>query len=119
MLLSPRSQKQLADGLGDRYQNNLRCVPTIASQIAALNSGGTTTNATGVGISSTNSSGIAAALALGKGADVVVLALGIDKTIEHEGADRASIALPGLQESFALQVLALGKPTVLVLTNGG
>ena len=62
---------------------------------------------------------IAAALALGKDADVVVLALGIDKTIEHEGADRASIALPGLQESFALQVLALGKPTVLVLTNGG
>ena len=109
----------LADGLGDHYQNNLRCVPTIASQIAALNVGGETTNATGVGISSTNSSGIAAALALGKAADVVVLALGIDKTIEHEGADRRDLALPGLQESFALQVLALGKPTVLVLTNGG
>ena len=45
--------------------------------------------------------------------------IGIDKTIEHEGVDRRDLALPGLQESFALQVLALGKPTVLVLTNGG
>lgn len=44
---------------------------------------------------------------------------GIDKSVEHEGVDRRSIGLPGLQEAFALQVLALGKPTVLVLTNGG
>ena len=29
------------------------------------------------------------------------------------------IRLPGLQEEFALQVLTLGKPVVLVMTNGG
>jgi hypothetical protein len=41
----------------------------------------------------------------------VVLALGIDKSIEHEGIDRVDTSLPGLQESFALQVLiALGCP---------
>jgi hypothetical protein len=45
--------------------------------------------------------------------------LGIDKTIEHEGIDRTEITLPGLQTSFAKQVLAHGKPTVLVLCNGG
>ena len=28
-------------------------------------------------------------------------------------------ALPGLQESFAQQVLGLGKPVILVLVNGG
>ena len=44
---------------------------------------------------------------------------GIDKSVKHKGVDRRSIGLPGLQEAFALQVLALGKPTVLVLTNGG
>lgn len=31
-------------GLHDIYQNNLHCVPTIASQINALNKGGVTTN---------------------------------------------------------------------------
>ena len=97
-------------------------------------------------MTSTNSSGIEAALELAKMADVIVLALGIDKTVEHEGVDRKSIELPGLQvhtlpnsrsparthshgliayrifgwqASFAKAVFALGKPTVLVLTNGG
>lgn len=45
--------------------------------------------------------------------------LGNDKSIEHEGHDRSDTGLPGLQSSFAQQVLALNKTTVLVLTNGG
>ena len=45
--------------------------------------------------------------------------LGIDKSIEREGTDRSDTALPALQEKFAHQILALNKPTVLVLTNGG
>eukprot|EP01043_Picozoa_sp_COSAG02_P001070 COSAG02_NODE_22_length_53020_cov_16.223125_7_plen_341_part_00 len=131
-------------GLHDRYQNNLDCVPTIASQLRVLNKGGLTSNATGVGIKSMNASGIPHALRLVRAADVVVLALGIDKSIEHEGIDRPDIEvrcspvtllvashtfsnllntrhnqLPGLQEQFAKAVLALHKPTVLVLTNGG
>ena len=106
-------------GTTDRYQSNLRCVPTIAQAVRELNAHGVTTNATGVGITGTNTSGIAAALALAKAADVVVLAMGIDKSVEREGIDRHDLRLPGLQESFALQVLALGKPTCLVLTNGG
>jgi len=52
-------------------------------------------------------------------ADVVVMVLGIDFTIEHEGIDRSSITLPGQQESFATKVLAIGKPTILILVNGG
>jgi len=52
-------------------------------------------------------------------ADVVVLALGIDKSIEHEGLDRTNITLPGLQSQFAMEIYKLNKPTVLVLTNGG
>lgn len=48
-----------------------------------------------------------------------MLVLGIDKSIEREGTDRIDTALPALQETFAHQILALNKPTVLVLTNGG
>lgn len=90
-------------------------IPTIASQLAAVNAGGTTTVAQGVSVSGANSTGIAAALAMVEAADVVVLAIGYDHTMEHEGMDAAGISLPGLQESFALQVLAKKKPTVLVL----
>ena len=38
---------------------------------------------------------------------------------EHEGIDRTNITLPGLQEKFALAVFDIGKPTVIVLVNGG
>jgi hypothetical protein len=97
------------------------CVPTIAAAVAAANVGGTTTNATGVSIKGSASDPITMikALAVARAADVVVLALGIDKTVEHEGVDRADIKLPGMQAAFAEAVYKLGKPVVLVLTNGG
>jgi hypothetical protein len=60
-----------------------------------------------------------AALALAVAADVVVLALGTDRSVEYEGKDRAALTLPGQQEAFAQQVIATGKPVVLLLTNGG
>jgi hypothetical protein len=69
--------------------------------------------------SSTAAGGIASALQIAKAADAVVLVLGIDKSVEREGTDRIDTALPPLQEGFAHQILALNKPTVLVLTNGG
>ena len=45
------------------------------------------------------------------------MVLGIDRTVEHEGVDRSNTTLPGLQESFALQVIAraAGKPVILIL----
>lgn len=95
------------------------CIPTIAEAVAAVNRGGRTTSAKGVDVDSKDASGIAAALALARAADVVVLVLGIDKTIEHEGVDRTDTALPGLQEAFAQQVFAANKRVVLVLVNGG
>jgi beta-glucosidase len=52
-------------------------------------------------------------------ADIVVLAVGLDTTIETEALDRVNITLPGLQEPFALKVLAAGKPTVLLVVSGG
>lgn len=41
--------------------------------------------------------------------------LGIDHNVEHEGVDVENTTLPGLQESFALQVMSKAKKTVLIL----
>lgn len=51
--------------------------------------------------------------------DVVILALGLDGTLEGEGSDRMNISLPGQQEELALAVIATGKPVVVLLFNGG
>jgi hypothetical protein len=54
-----------------------------------------------------------------KAADQLVVMLGISSNIETEGHDRTNTTLPGVQEELALQLLALNKPTVVVLLNGG
>jgi len=105
----------------DERANNktFDCIPTIAEGIRAANKNGKTVNLIGVDINSARSDGIQAALAASQAADAVILVLGIDHSIEYEGADRKDINLPGLQESFALKILALNKPTLLILVNGG
>ena len=95
------------------------CITTLAQGINATNSNGITYAAKGVDINSNDTSGIDLALTMVNSSDYVILTLGIDKTIEREEVDRIDTALPGLQESFANMVLAVGKPTVLVLVNGG
>jgi hypothetical protein len=94
---------------GTHHHADPVCVPTIFGSIAAANKGGTTTNATGVSMSGSASDPITMlqALAVAKAADVVVLALGIDKTVEHEGVDRKDIALPGMQTEFAKAVCVI------------
>ena len=54
-------------------------------------------------------------------ADVIVLAIGTDTiNVEHEGTDRNDVGLPpGLQQNLTAQVLASGKPVILVVCNGG
>ncbi len=60
-------------------------------------------------------------------ADAVVLVLGLSAAIEGEegdvgnsdaGGDRAGISLTGLQQPLLEQIVALGKPTVLVVIAG-
>lgn len=58
------------------------------------------------------------AIAEAHSADQIVLAVGIDQSITGEGRDRANITLPGQQAELVSRVLALGKPTVMVLVNG-
>jgi hypothetical protein len=95
------------------------CMTSIADAIAADNGAGSTTTADGCDVNSDDTSRFQEALDLAAAADVVVLAMGIDNTVEYEGVDRTDTALPGVQEEFAQAVIALGKPVLLVLCNGG
>jgi beta-glucosidase len=68
------------------------------------------------------------AVSAAEGADAVVLVLGLTPRIEGEempvsiegfhGGDRTSIDLPAPQQRLMERIVALGKPTVLVLING-
>ena len=107
--------------LGSADSGDYSCMTSIYEAVKAVNGagGGVTTVANGCDISGNSTDGFEEALENAKAADVVVLAMGIDKSVEREGIDRTDTALPGVQEKLALEVLATGKPVVLMLANGG
>jgi beta-glucosidase len=61
---------------------------------------------------------IEAAVAAARGADAVVLALGERASMSGEAASRTRIDLPGDQTDLARAVLAIGRPTAVVLFGG-
>ena len=66
----------------------------------------------------TDTSGIAAAVEVAKSADAIVLVIGEHFDLSGEARSRADIGLPESQLELARQVLATGKPVVVVLANG-
>jgi beta-glucosidase len=62
--------------------------------------------------------GLEEALRQAKAADTIILALGESSSMSGEAASRMEIELPEVQKRLAEEVSKLGKPTVLVLTNG-
>jgi beta-glucosidase len=83
---------------------------------------------TGVKRQGLNQSGLfSEALSMAERADVTVLCLGLSAEIEGEqgdvsnseaAGDKTSLDLPGLQQALLEEIVALGKPTVLVLLAG-
>jgi beta-glucosidase len=63
-------------------------------------------------------SGLGEALALAKAADVVILCVGEPAEWSGEAASRTRLGLPGRQRDLVEATLALGKPTVVVLSSG-
>ena len=70
---------------------------------------------------------LAEAVIVAEQSDVVILCLGLDSTIEGEqgdtgnafaGGDKISLNLIGKQQQLLEKVVAVGKPTVLVLSTG-
>jgi beta-glucosidase-like glycosyl hydrolase len=110
-----------SDYKGDKqcFDGSYDCIPTIGDVFTRLYGASRTQVAQGVSLAGTDASGIPPAVAAAKAADMVVLCLGIGNSQEHEGMDRTTTVLPGLQDKFAAEILSLGKPTVVVFINGG
>jgi beta-glucosidase len=62
--------------------------------------------------------GFAEALALAKSSDVVVAVMGEKWDMTGEAASRTSLDLPGNQQALLEQLVATGKPVVLVMMSG-
>jgi beta-D-xylosidase 4 len=73
----------------------------------------------GCKINDNSTDGFAAAIALAKASDIVILALGIDSSIETESHDRTDIDLPSIQHQLAAAISSLGIQTVMVLFHAG
>jgi len=61
----------------------------------------------------------AAAAAIAKQADAVILFVGTNQLTEREGIDRSTLGLPPVQEQLVHAVLAANPKTAIVLLNGG
>jgi beta-xylosidase len=77
----------------------------------------------GTTIDGGETSGIAAAVAVAKSADVVILALGdraglFGRGTSGEGCDAQDLSLPGTQQELVDAVIASGTPTTVVLLAG-
>ena len=101
--------------------DTLDCIISPIAAISSLNVGGKTMGTPGCGLTKNDTSGFKEAETLAADADVTVLMLGIDGTIEGESNDRTSIDLPYIQHELvkAVAKAAAGKPIVIVLINGG
>lgn len=62
--------------------------------------------------------GIENAVKQAENAEVVILTLGEESEMSGEAASKTKIRIPDVQIKLAKAILKLGKPTVLVLTNG-
>ncbi|MGO4542546.1 beta-glucosidase BglX [Paenibacillus sp. 2TAB19] len=74
--------------------------------------------AQGSGVNESIQGGIEEALAQASQAELVILALGENSDMSGEAASRLSLMLPEAQQRLAEAIVELGKPVVLVLTNG-
>jgi beta-glucosidase len=74
--------------------------------------------AKGCEIEGDNRSGFAEAVDMAKQSDVVILSIGERRDMSGEAKSRSNISIPGVQEELLKELLATGKP-VVVLINAG
>ncbi|HEU4671041.1 MAG TPA: glycoside hydrolase family 3 N-terminal domain-containing protein [Dyella sp.] len=80
--------------------------------------GGELLYAKGTDIQSDSDAGFAAAKQAAGQADVVVMALGESSSMSGEAGSRAHLDLPGNQQQLLEQIVATGKPVVLLVFSG-
>lgn len=74
--------------------------------------------AKGCSVESEIDGGFEEALRVAEQAEIVILALGESSGMSGEAASRMSLELPDIQKQLAEEIVKLGKPVILVLTNG-
>lgn len=75
-------------------------------------------HAAGVHLYEPGEAGIAEAIEMARNAEIVLLTLGETKEMTGEAQGRGHLDLPGSQRALAEAVLALGKPTVAIISSG-
>ncbi|KAG6609706.1 family 3 glycoside hydrolase [Phytophthora cinnamomi] len=124
-VVGPHAQAQralLGNYLGQMCHggyDEVGCIKTPLEAMSASNGISSTTYALGCNVTDNSTTGFDEAVKAVQGAEAVVLFLGIDKSVEAEVRDRNNIDLPAIQMQLLQRVRAVGKPTVVVLMNGG
>jgi beta-glucosidase len=72
----------------------------------------------GCDINTTSKSGFADAVSTAKQADVVVMVMGEAPDMTGEAKSKSNIHLPGVQEDLIKEIVATGKPVVVLLMSG-
>ncbi|MCP1374784.1 beta-glucosidase BglX [Dyella lutea] len=80
--------------------------------------GGELLYAKGTDVQTDSEAGFAAAKQAAEQADVVVMALGESSSMSGEAGSRAHLDLPGNQQKLLAQIVATGKPVVLLVFSG-
>ncbi len=76
------------------------------------------THALGCAVQGGDTSEIAPAVEVARGADFVILIVGESRDLSGEAHSRTDLSLPGHQLALVKAVLSVGKPTAVVLMNG-
>jgi len=83
-----------------------------------IGKGTTLLYAQGCEIEGTNKNGFAEAINAAKQADVVILSIGERRDMTGEAKSRSDISIPGVQEDLLKELLATGKPVVVLINTG-
>lgn len=74
--------------------------------------------AKGCNINDTDSSGFAEAIAVSSKADIVIMSIGEARDMSGEAKSRSNPVIPGVQEALVKNILATGKPVVVMINAG-
>ena len=104
-------------GIRDRVRSHIEVVTTSGCEVVQQEEIKTKTGTTLGNVD--DGSGIPAAVALARTCDAVIVCVGTDRRVEHEGRDRKTLGLTGRQESLVLAVLAANPRTIVVQMSAG
>jgi len=74
--------------------------------------------AKGCNIDDNSKEGFAEAVSIAKDADIIILSVGEARDMAGEAKSRSNIHLPGVQEDLVKEIVAIGKPVVILISAG-